>query len=128
MPVALQVKGPSRPRWQTALLRILLVIAVTFAISTFLSRSARAVGMPGTEAGFQQGMLHGALMPCALPPLLLGHDVTIYAPTNSGRLYKLGYTVGVNACGAAFFGMFFWRLNRWRKALRRRAEPAAETV
>jgi hypothetical protein len=24
----------------------------------------------------------------------------------------------VNACGAIFFGVFFWRLNRWRKRRR----------
>jgi hypothetical protein len=60
-------------------------------------------------------MLHGALMPGAMPMLLLGKDVVIYASNNDGRLYKLGYTFGVNACGAVFFGGFYWRLNRWRK-------------
>jgi hypothetical protein len=56
-------------------------------------------------------------MPCALPNLLVGNDVTIYAQNNTGRTYKLGYTCGVNACGAVFFGMFFWRLNRWRRRM-----------
>jgi len=68
-----------------------------------------------TAAGFFQGMAQGALMPCSLPNLLFGHDVTIYAPNNTGLTYKLGYTVGVNTCGAIFFGFVFWRLNRWRK-------------
>jgi len=54
-------------------------------------------------------------MPCALPNLLVGNDVAIYAENNTGRTYKLGYTVGVNGCGAIFFGIFFWRVNRWRK-------------
>lgn len=71
---------------------------------------------PG-PAGFLRGMAHGALMPCALPNLLVGNDVTIYAAENTGRTYKLGYTVGVNTCGAIFFGFFFWRLNRWRKKI-----------
>jgi hypothetical protein len=66
-------------------------------------------------AGFVRGMLQGALMPGALPNLVVGNDVTIYAPNNTGRTYKLGYTCGVNACGAIFFGWFFWRVSRWRK-------------
>jgi len=66
-------------------------------------------------AGFQAGALHGALMPLALPNLLVGDDVKIYASDNTGRLYKLGYTAGVNGCGLLFFGLFFWRINRWRK-------------
>ncbi len=68
-------------------------------------------------AGFLRGALQGALMPCALPNLVVGNDVTIYAANNTGRTYKLGYTCGVNACGAFFFGFFFWRVNRWRKRL-----------
>jgi hypothetical protein len=54
-------------------------------------------------------------MPLALPNLLVGDDVTIYAPENVGRPYKLGYTVGVNGCGLLFFGFFFWRVRRWRR-------------
>ena len=77
-------------------------------ISTHLSKSSE-------PAGFVQGMLQGALMPGALPNLVVGTDVVIYAPNNTGRTYKLGYTCGVNACGAIFFGWFFWRVSRWRK-------------
>ena len=47
--------------------------------------------------------------------LLFGRDVTIYAPNNNGVSYKLGYTVGVNSCGAIFFGFFFWRLRRLKR-------------
>ena len=54
-------------------------------------------------------------MPMSLPNLLVGRDVTIYSQNNSGVRYKLGYTLGVNLCGAVFFGMAFWRLNRIRK-------------
>jgi hypothetical protein len=70
-------------------------------------------------AGFSRGVIHGALMPAALPRLLIGQDVTIYAPENTGRTYKLGYTVGVNGCGAIFFGINFWRLGRLRKRWRK---------
>lgn len=61
------------------------------------------------SAGFGIGMLHGALMPMALPSLVMGQDVDIYAAHNSGRIYKLGYIAGINVCGLIFFGSVFWR-------------------
>jgi hypothetical protein len=64
---------------------------------------------PERIAGFRLGILHGGLMPVALPSLLLGRDVPIYADRNQGRSYKLGYIVGINACGLLFFGLAFWR-------------------
>ena len=64
---------------------------------------------PNRVPGFQVGVLHGALMPVALPSLLLGKDVPIYAERNQGRIYKLGYIAGINACGFVFFGLAFWR-------------------
>jgi hypothetical protein len=64
---------------------------------------------PDRVAGFGLGMLHGALMPMALPTLLIGEDAPIYAPNNTGRMYKLGYIAGINLCGMVFFGFAFWR-------------------
>ena len=60
-------------------------------------------------AGFNLGVMHGILMPAALPGLLLGNDLPIYAPNNSGRTYNIGFAVGVNCCGTLFFGISFWR-------------------
>jgi hypothetical protein len=71
---------------------------------------------PATRFGFGWGMAHGACMPMALPALLLGKDVDIYAAHNAGRGYKLGYIAGINLCGLVFFGGAFWRP---------RARPAA---
>ena len=62
--------------------------------------------------GFGYGMLHGALMPLALPSLLMCQDVEIFAPENSGRIYKIGYICGINVCGLSFFGPLFWRPRR----------------
>jgi hypothetical protein len=85
----------------------------------FLTRPSERMADPAAPpAGFLLGMKHGAAMPLALPRLLLGHDATIYAASNTGRTYKLGYTTGVNACGALFFGVAFWRLHRLRARLR----------
>ena len=71
---------------------------------------------PERVPGFRLGILHGALMPVALPSLLLGKDVPIYAERNQGRIYKLGYIAGINACGFVFFGAAFWRPSRPRAA------------
>lgn len=67
-------------------------------------------------AGLVRGFLHGAIMPLAMPGLLIGWDAEIYSPRNTGRTYKLGYTLGVDVCGAAFFGWSFRRWSRWRKS------------
>jgi hypothetical protein len=64
---------------------------------------------PERLAGFRLGVLHGGLMPIALPALLMGRDVPIYAANNAGRMYKLGYIAGINLCGLLFFGAAFWR-------------------
>ena len=63
-------------------------------------------------AGFGYGLLHGAIMPMALPALVGGQDVAIYAEKNTGRTYKLGYTVGINLCGIVVFGTAFWSPKR----------------
>jgi hypothetical protein len=89
---------------------VLVAVVLSGALGWVMSASNHTNG----PAGFSRGIVHGALMPAALPRLLIGQDVSIYAPENTGRTYKLGYTVGVNGCGAIFFGINFWRLNRWR--------------
>ena len=70
---------------------------------------------PDHVAGFNLGVMHGILMPAALPGLLLGNNLPIYAPNNSGRTYNIGFAVGVNCCGTLFFGISFWRPRRRRK-------------
>lgn len=107
--------APPPNKTRRVLLRILSILIVAVAIGSVLNLLTRSSDKNTGPAGFGQGVLHGVLMPAALPNLLIGKDVSIYAPNNTGRTYKLGYTVGVNGCGALFFGFFFWRLSRWRK-------------
>jgi len=113
-----QVKAPVASRTLARILgRLVIILVVATIMIGVVNRSSRRLDLSSAPAGFGRGLLHGALMPLALPNLVIGQDVTIYAPSNTGRLYKLGYTVGVNGCGALFFGMFFWRISRWRKQL-----------
>lgn len=109
-----KVTAASPARWKI-LLRLAGVLAVAMLIGVSLHRVSTVLERSPAPAGFVRGVTQGALMPLAFPNLLVGNDVTIYAPNNTGRTYKLGYTFGVNACGAVFFGFFFWRVNRWRK-------------
>jgi len=108
-------KPPPKPNVFKRIMRRFLTIVgaavIIGAIFHFVAHGAQRL----KPAGFQAGLAHGALMPMALPNLLVGDDVTIYAQENTGRLYKLGYTAGVNGCGLLFFGFFFWRVSRWRR-------------
>jgi hypothetical protein len=99
-------------RW---LRTLVLLIALAVGIGWTLNRTEAALDRDASPAGLGRGLLHGALMPLALPNLLIGRDVPIYAAHNTGVSYKIGYTAGVNACGALFFGCFYWRLHRLRK-------------
>jgi len=106
--------GPTSRR-RVILKRILTFLLVAACVGIFMRYMSEKFSRSTAPAGFVRGMLQGALMPGALPNLVVGNDVMIYAPNNTGRTYKLGYTCGVNTCGAIFFGWFFWRVSRWRK-------------
>src|SRR5689334_17580047 len=101
--------------WWKIPLRVLLVVLLAMLIGRSLNAIARSINQSPRPAGFSRGILQGALMPMAMPNLLIGTDVIIYAQNNTGIPYKLGYTTGVNVCGAIFFGLFFWRVSRWRR-------------
>ncbi len=62
---------------------------------------------PEITAGFWPGAVHGALLPVALPSLLMGQNVPIFTANNTGRSYKVGYIAGINLCGLLFFGLAF---------------------
>ena len=83
------------------LLGVLLGVGQGWAASRFYS--------PERVAGFHVGLMEGFLMPAALPSLLMGKDLPIYAPNNIGRGYNIGFLLGINFCGTLFFGVAFWR-------------------
>jgi hypothetical protein len=100
---------------QKILKRIFSFLLAAACLGFCMRQASVAMSKSTAPSGFGRGMLQGALMPAALPNLLVGNDVVIYASNNTGRTYKLGYTCGVNACGAVFFGWFFWRVSKWRR-------------
>ena len=109
-------------RWRRVLSRLLFYLLLAAAIGWTLNRIGLSMQRNPRAAGFSRGIIQGALMPMAMPNLLVGSDVAIYSQNNTGVSYKLGYTLGVNACGALFFGFFFWRVRRWR------SETSAKSV
>ncbi len=100
---------------RVAAIRLAVYLCLAFAIGAILNRVATSLQHSAHPAGFGRGLLQGALMPMALPNLLVGRDISIYSQLNTGVKYKLGYTAGVNVCGAVFFGVLYWRIGRWRK-------------
>jgi hypothetical protein len=110
-----QAKLPVGRRSLKIGLRLALFLFMAALIGATLNRVSSSLEGGTRPAGFARGVLQGALMPMSLPNLLVGRDVTIYSQNNTGVTYKLGYTAGVNGCGALFFGVVFWRLGRLRK-------------
>jgi hypothetical protein len=111
----IQTQAPALQRWRRVLFRLVLFLLLAFAIGAVLNQISSRLERDSRPAGFSRGVLQGALMPMAFPNLLVGRDVAIYSVKNTGLRYKLGYTAGVNGCGAIFFGCVFWRVARWRK-------------
>jgi hypothetical protein len=109
-----------RHRWRRILLSILCVLLVGWGIGNLTSSLTAYTSRQPGPGGFGRGVLHGVLMPFSLLNLVVGQDVSIYQTENTGRTYKLGYTLGVNSCGLIFFGVFFWRLSRLRKLLKQK--------
>ena len=104
--------GPSKAK--VLVIKIIALTAISLALIFAQSWAAPRYYQPDYVAGFHTGLLEGALMPAALPGLLGGHDVPIYAPNNDGRSYKIGYILGLNTCGTFFFGIAFWQPRKRR--------------
>ncbi len=98
--------GLTTRQWATKCVVFALTI---FLLGWFYGWASPHAYPKDRSLGFGHGALHGALMPMALPGLVLGKDVEIFAENNSGRPYKIGYIVGINLCGLAVFGSAFWK-------------------
>ena len=98
----------------TRVIIIKVVAATVFTIILGFAQgwAATRTYQPAQPAGFRMGLAHGMLMPAAFPGLVMGHDLPIYAANNQGRVYNLGYILGINTCGAIFFGICFWQPRR----------------
>ena len=114
----------SRLRKWTTKIASLMITGVIFGLA--YDWVAPRFYRPDQRPGFWMGALHGALMPVAAPSLLMGQDVPIYAPTNTGRGYKLGYIAGINGCGLVFFGLAFYQPNRGSRDSEKKTSTPAQ--
>jgi hypothetical protein len=96
-------------------IKIIILTVFSLGLGFTQSWASSRFYRPDYVAGFRTGLLEGALMPAALPGLVIGHDVPIYAPNNLGPPYKIGYILGLNTCGTLFFGIIFWQPRQWRR-------------
>ena len=112
---------PRPSKLKDLLLKIVLLTILSVALGWAQGWAASRTYKPEHVGGFHTGLLHGLLMPAALPGLLLGQNLPIYAPNNSGRAYNIGYIFGINTCGTLFFGISFWQRQGRLAQLRRSA-------
>jgi hypothetical protein len=112
MPITSDLAPDSAARRKLWIKKIAYFLVASLLLGWFYGWSSPRAFPKDTTFGFGYGMLHGALMPLALPSLLMGQDVEIFATDNSGRSYKIGYICGINLCGLSFFGPLFWRPGR----------------
>jgi hypothetical protein len=101
--------GTTVSKMRALLPKIILLTLLSAALGVAQGWAAAGTYKPANEAGFEIGLLHGALMPAALPGLVMGQRLPIYAQNNSGNPYNIGYILGINACGTVFFGVAFWQ-------------------
>jgi hypothetical protein len=94
-------------RWPAWSAKVVCLIAATVVLGWVFAWAQSKSYQADRTAGFWTGLVHGAVMPAALPCLLAGKDVPIFAPNNTGRAYKLGYVFGINCSGIVFFGLSF---------------------
>lgn len=109
-----------RLSWLRSILRALMTVATALAIGWACGAAMRLDARMTEPPGIVRGMLHGAMMPVAWPTLMLGQDQEIYAPRNTGRTYKLGYSMGVNLSGLIFFGWFFLTVQSLKGLIQRK--------
>ena len=102
------VLQPRWKHWTRTVLFVKLRLIIAGILLGYLYAWASPLVYPKDRTlGFAFGFAHGGLMPMALPSLMIGKDVPIFAENNNGRFYKLGYICGINVCGLLFFGFGF---------------------
>ena len=101
--------------WRPLLVPLIRFVLVGVLLGWLYAWGAPLIYRQQATPGFWLGCAHGALMPMALPSLLMAQDVPIYATINQGRIYKIGYIAGINGCGFVVFGLSFWKPQRHTK-------------
>jgi hypothetical protein len=123
-PSTLEADRGAPRRWPAWGTKVVGLIAATIVLGWLFAWAQSNSYQADKTAGFWMGLVHGAVMPAALPCLIAGKDVPIFAPNNTGRGYKLGYVFGINCSGIVFFGLSF-RPNRPKPGRQDGPQPAS---
>src|SRR2546426_191911 len=78
--------------------KVVVFLAVSVLLGWFYGWTSSRMLPKETKFGFAHGLLHGAMMPLALPTLVMGRDVEMFGTNNTDRGYKIGYICGINLC------------------------------
>jgi hypothetical protein len=111
-PVAISRKPFGLSLWQFIVIKFTMMSIFVAILASLQGWAAKNSYKPEQCADFKVGLLHGFLMPASFPTLVMGHDIPIYAPNNTGKNYKIGYLLGLNSCGSLFFGLAYWGMGR----------------
>ena len=76
--------GTRSSKWKTLVVKVIVLVVLGLLLGAAYDWAAARMYGPDRLPGFRLGVLHGALMPVALPTLLMGRDVPIYAASNTG--------------------------------------------
>jgi hypothetical protein len=97
---AAAVAPPRWKHWVKTVLFVKLRLVIAGILLGYVYAAVSPLVYPKDRPlGFAFGFAHGGLMPMALPSLVIGKNVPIFAENNNGRFYKLGYICGINVCG-----------------------------
>ena len=87
-PQAHLTQSPGLSKVQVGIIKIVALTLISLTLIFAQGWATPRFYRPDYEAGFYTGMLEGALMPAALPGLVGGKDLPIYAPNNAGAATK----------------------------------------
>lgn len=104
--------------WQFIVVKFIVMSIFVWILACLQGWASKHSYKPEQCADFKTGILHGILMPASFPTLIMGHDIPIYAPNNTGKNYKIGYLLGLNTCGSVFFGLAYWGMGNRPKRVR----------
>ena len=93
-----------RPLLKEVTIKIVILVLLGAFLGLCQGWASSRLYSPTRLAGFHTGVVEGALMPAAMPSLLMGKDLPIYAPNNTGRGYNIGFLLGINTCGTVLLG------------------------
>ena len=81
---------------------IIILCSLTLLVSCADQEPTQCLNPAAHVYGFFGGLWHGLIIPFNFIGSLFWDDVAIYAPSNNGVWYALGFTIGAGGLGKAY--------------------------